>query len=155
MFVVQAETEIDAPAAVVWAVITDMGAYKDWSTMLHYRGGALAEGGTVQLRLALPNGPSYNFAPRVIALEPERRFTWRAISGLQGIFDGEHSFELTPLAGGRTLLRNHERYSGLLAPLFQRLPMMRDAPAGFVAMNEEIRARAEAVRAAQAAGPHP
>lgn len=149
MFVVQAETEIHAPAAVVWAVLTDMEAYDAWNTMLHYRGGALAEGGTIQLRLSLPNGPSYNFAPRVIALEPERRFTWRATTGLRGIFDGEHSFELSPLASGRTSLRNRERYSGLLAPLFQRLPMMRDAPAGFVAMNEEIRARAEALSNAQ------
>lgn len=149
MFVVQAETEIDAPAAVVWAVLTDMEAYDAWSTMLHYRGGALAEGGTIQLRLNLPNGPSYTFAPRVIALEPERRFAWRATTGLRGIFDGEHSFELSPLASGRTFLRNREQYSGLLAPLFQRLPMMRDAPAGFVAMNEEIRARAEALSSAQ------
>jgi hypothetical protein len=136
MFEVRAETEVDAPAAVVWAVLTDLGAYSAWSTMLHYRGGALAEGGAVQLRLALPNGPSYNFAPRVIALEPERRFTWRATTGVRGIFDGEHSFELAPLAGGRTRLCNREVYSGLLAPLFQRLPMMRDAPAGFQAMNQ-------------------
>lgn len=149
MFVVQAETEIDAPAPVVWAVLTDMEAYKAWSTMLHYRGGELVEDGTLQLRLTLPNGPSYNFAPRVIALEPERRFTWRATTGLRGIFDGEHSFELTPLGGGRTLLHNREQYSGLLAPLFQRLPMMRDAPAGFGAMNEEIRARAEVLSAAR------
>lgn len=154
MFVVQAETEINAPAAVVWAVLTDMEAYDAWSTMLHYRGGALTEGGTVQLRLALPDGPSYSFAPRVIVLEPERRFSWRATTGLRGIFDGEHSFELTPLAGGRTLMRNRERYSGLLAPLFQRLPMMRDAPAGFVAMNKEIRARAEALSAAQLVASH-
>ncbi len=154
MFVVQAETEIDAPAAVVWAVLTDMEAYDAWSTMLHYRGGALAEGGTIQLRLSLPNGPSYNFAPRVIALEPERRFTWRATTGVRGIFDGEHSFELAPLAGGRTFLLNREQYSGLLAPLLQRLPMMRDAPAGFVAMNEEIRARAEALSAGRLVGSH-
>ncbi|GAB4426151.1 MAG: hypothetical protein OHK0015_06750 [Chloroflexi bacterium OHK40] len=148
MFEVQAETEVDAPVAVVWAVLTDLSAYRAWSTMLHYRGGILAEGGTVQLRLTLPNGPSYNFAPQVIALEPERRFTWRAISGVRGVFDGEHSFELAPLAGGRTRLRNRELYRGLLAPLFQRLPMMRDAPAGFRAMNEEIRARAEALSGA-------
>jgi hypothetical protein len=149
MFVVQAEIEIDAPAPVVWAVLTHMEAYGAWSSMLHYRGGALAEGSTIQLRLSLPNGPSYSFAPRVIALEPERRFAWRATTGLRGIFDGEHSFELTPLASGRSFLRNREQYSGLLAPLFQRLPMMRDASAGFVAMNEEIRARAEALSKAQ------
>ena len=154
MFVVQAETEIAAPTAVVWAVLTDLEAYDAWSTMLHYRGGALAEGGTIQLRLSLPNGPSYTFAPRVIALEPERCFAWRATTGLRGIFDGEHSFELNSLAKGKTLLRNRERYSGLLAPLFQRLPMMRDAPAGFAAMNEQIRARAEALSKAQVMASH-
>lgn len=149
MFEIQAETEIDAPTAVVWAVLTDLSAYRVWSTMLHYRGGTLSDGGTVQLRLELPNGLSYDFAPQVIALQPERRFAWRAITGVRGIFDGEHSFELAPLAGGRTQLFNREVYSGLLSPLFQRLPMMRDAPAGFMAMNQEIRARAEALRGAE------
>jgi hypothetical protein len=71
----------------------------------------------MQPRLALSNGPSYNFAPRVSVLQPERRFTWRAITGVRGIFDGEHSFELASLAGGRTRLPNREIYSGLLAPL--------------------------------------
>ncbi len=119
MFEIQAETEVDAPTSVVWAVLTGLSA-----------------------------GPRYNFAPRVIVLQPEQRFTWRAITGVRGIFDGEHSFELAPLAGGRTRLRNREVYSGLLAPLLQRLPMMRDAPAGFLAMNQEIRARAEALSGA-------
>jgi hypothetical protein len=145
MFEVQAETAIAAPVVLVWQVLTDVSRYQEWSTMLHYRGGALAEGAPVQLRLALPDGPSYNFAPQVIALEPERRFVWRATTGLRGIFDGEHHFELRSLDAGQTHLRNREIYSGLLAPIFQRLPMMRDAPAGFAAMNSEIKARAEAL----------
>jgi hypothetical protein len=144
MFEVQAVTEIEAPAAVVWDVLTKVTQYRAWSTMLHYRGGTLQVGATVQLRLELPGGTGYDFAPQVIALDPERRFAWRAITITRGVFDGEHSFELLPLTETRTRLRNHERYSGLLAPIFKRLPMMRDASAGFEAMNREIQVRAEA-----------
>jgi len=111
--------------------------------MLHYRGGKLELGTRLALRLSLPNGPSYDFSPEVVVLEEERHFAWLGVTGFKGIFDGEHHFELNRLTQEKTRLVNYERYSGLLSPIFKRLPMMRDAPEGFKAMNEEIRRRSE------------
>jgi hypothetical protein len=145
MFEVQAETDIAAPAAIVWDVLTKVAEYRTWSTMLNYHGGELRVGATIQLGLTPPNATGYNFAPQVITLEHERHFAWRAITLVRGVFDGEHHFEILPLDAAQSRLRNYERYSGLLSPIFQRLPMMRDASAGFEAMNQEIRARAEAL----------
>jgi len=62
------------------------------------------------------------------------------------VFDGEHHFMLTELENGETLLYNYEHYSGSLSPIFKRLPMMKDAPEGFVAMNDEIKRRAESLK---------
>lgn len=70
-------------------------------------------------------------------------FTWRAITLLRGVFDGEHSFVLEPLPNDQTQLINREVYSGLLAPIFKRLPMMQGAEEGFIAMNHEIKAHSE------------
>jgi hypothetical protein len=143
-FEVRAETTINTPAEIVWQTLTDVDNYHVWSSMLHYQRGKVALGETLNLRLSLPE-TDYSFAPEVVALEPERVFAWRATTGFRGVFDGEHSFVLEPLANQQTRLINREIYSGLLAPIFKRLPMMQGAQAGFVAMNEEIKRHSERV----------
>ena len=76
----------------------------------------------------------------------DARFAWIGRTGIPGVFDGEHHFVLRRRGAG-TLLVHYERYSGLLSPLMARLPAMRAAPIGFEAMNAEVKARAEALRA--------
>lgn len=148
-FEVRAEIAIDAPIAIVWDVITDVVRWSEWSTWLRYEGGAVALGSKLELRLTPPNGGGYAFSPEVIALDPpsdasEARFGWIGRTGVRGVFDGEHHFVLRA-EGESTRLLHYERYSGLLSPLMAKLPAMRDAPAGFEAMNAEVKARAEAL----------
>jgi hypothetical protein len=139
--VVEHTTHIDAPPARVFEVLTRTGDWPEWSTMLQFRGGVLAVGEPVQLGLRTEHA-SYDFTARVTALEPDRTFEWLARTGVPGLFDGRHRFEL---AADRTgcRLRNVEYYTGLLVPIVARTAMMRAAPQGFAAMNEEIRRRAE------------
>lgn len=140
--VVEHSVDIDAPPARVYDVLTRTGDWPEWSTMLQFRGGTLALGEAVQLGLRTTTA-SYDFTARVTALEPGRAFEWLARTGLPGLFDGRHRFELAPLGAGGCRLRNVEWYTGLLVPIVGRTAMMRAAPAGFAAMNEEIRRRAE------------
>lgn len=139
MLTIEATTTIDAAPEQVWAVLTDADGYADWSSMLHVVDGTFGPDARPTLRLELPDGPSYEFRPTIIAFEPPRRLTWRAVTGVRGLFDGTHTFELTSLGAGRTRLVNREKYSGLLTPIMRWLPMMRDAQPGFAAMNAEIR----------------
>ncbi|MBW4438859.1 MAG: SRPBCC domain-containing protein [Pleurocapsa minor GSE-CHR-MK-17-07R] len=144
MFLVEARTQISAPPAVVWGVLMDMGRYKEWSTLLHAEQTTPPQPGqTIRLRLSMPNGPTYSFQPLVITLERDRHFAWSQQTGMKGIFDGEHHFVLSPVDSNGTLLHNYERYSGLLSPIIQRLPMMRSAASGFSTMNDEIKRRSE------------
>jgi hypothetical protein len=145
-FEVLATTDINAPPPVVWRVLTDVHSWAAWSTWLVWEGGAMKKGERVQLRLTPPDGGGYAFSPEVLILEEDRHLAWVGRTGLPGVFDGEHHFVLTPTATG-TRLENRERYSGLLSPLMQRLPMMKGAEAGFAALNDEIRRRAEALAA--------
>jgi hypothetical protein len=146
MFMISARTVIHTPADVVWQVLMDFSAYKQWSTMLMPEQDTPPQlGTTIKLRLALSDGPAYSFEPMVIALDENRHFAWRQKTGIRGVFDGEHHFELKPFENGQTDLHNYEHYSGLLSPLFKRLPMMQGALAGFEAMNAEIKMRAEAI----------
>lgn len=122
-------------------------AYTEWSTMLlPQQENPPQLGDFITLRVKLPGGLDYTFSPVVITLENENHFAWWQKTGFKGVFDGEHHFMLTELENGETLLYNYEHYSGSLSPIFKRLPMMKDAPEGFVAMNDEIKRRAESLK---------
>jgi hypothetical protein len=55
---------------------------------------------------------------------------------LPGIFDGRHSFTLTRLTGGRTLIQQSETFTGVLIPFTGS--MLARTRAGFVAMKEAL-----------------
>jgi hypothetical protein len=144
VFTIEARTQIAATPSVVWGVLMDMESYSKWSTLLQTEQTTHPQlGQTLRLRLSMPDGPTYSFAPKVITLEINQHFAWRQKTGLTGVFDGEHHFVLTPIGSNGTLLHNYEHYSGLLSPIMQRLPMMKGATTGFEAMNNEIKQRSE------------
>jgi hypothetical protein len=142
-FEVRQDVVIDAPPERVWAVIVDMPAYAQWNSQLAWLGGVPGPDAQLELRLSAAGNDPYEFKPRVSAWEPNVRFAWLARTGLPRVFDGEHFFELERLEGNKTRLVNRERYSGVLSLVMERQPMMRGAPAGFVKMNDELKARAE------------
>jgi hypothetical protein len=134
--------DVAAPPARVYDVITQTADWPEWSTMLQFRGGTLALGASVQLGLRTEQA-SYDFTAQVTALDPGRAFEWLARTGLPGLFDGRHRFELSPLGDQGCRLRNVEWYTGLFVPIVSRTAMMRAAPTGIAAMNAEICRRAE------------
>lgn len=147
-FEVVAEVVIQAPPRAVWRALAEVERWAEWCTWLRWEGGAMVVGERLSLRLTPPDGEGYTFQPEVLLAEPDRHLAWVGRTFTAGVFDGEHHFVLEDLGDGRTRLVNRERYSGLLSPIMRRIPAMQGAEAGFVAMNEEIRARAEALAAA-------
>jgi hypothetical protein len=142
---IEHQIDIAASPERVYDVLTRTTEWPEWSTMLQFRGGVLALGESVRLGLRTETA-SYDFTARITALEPGRAFEWLARTGLPGLFDGRHRFELSPLGTTGCRLRNVEWYTGLLVPVVSRTATMRAAPAGFASMNEQIRRRAEDVR---------
>ena len=74
--------------------------------------------------------------PWVTAVEQYRYIEWLGRLGLPGIFDGRHSFALTPMAGSRTLIQQSETFTGAMVPFTGSL--LTRTRAGFVAMNEAL-----------------
>jgi uncharacterized protein YndB with AHSA1/START domain len=72
----QTSVEIDAPPARVWAVLSDVERWPDWTASMTRveltDGGALARGSTV--RIKQPRFPAMTW--RVTSLEPNEGFTW-------------------------------------------------------------------------------
>jgi hypothetical protein len=134
-------TTIDAPTAVVWEVLTDTAAYGAWNPFIPEMTGELAPGRRLQVRIAPPGGRAMTFRPVVTAVEAERRLGWLGRAGLPGLFDGAHLFTLTPRLDGGTDLTQSEVFRGLLVPMMGAT--LRRTGAGFTAMNQALRDRAE------------
>ncbi|WP_276259425.1 SRPBCC domain-containing protein [Haloglomus litoreum] len=160
--------DIEAPAATVWAALTDFGAYPEWNPRSRITG--VAAPGE---RLVVAPGPEAEgmptFRPRVLAAGPVTddpdsevadsdldaadpdsdayELRWLGHLWVRGLFDGEHSFRVEAIDEHRSRLTQSESFSGVLAGLVLRR-YGADTEAGFHAVNEALKARAEGLAAA-------
>jgi hypothetical protein len=148
---IHAEIAVDAPPEHVWNVLTDFERYARWNPFMREASGRLHPGETLRVRIDLPGQLDRVFTPRVVTVTPRRELTWMGRLALPRLFDGEHSFFVEPLdEGRRTLVIQHENFSGLLLPLFTT-EMEAATRRGFQAMNAALGREAE--RPAHAAHP--
>lgn len=149
------ETQIDLPAApsVVWQHLVDTASMGSWNPFILYMSGVLEVGARLQVRIALVGGRPMTFKPRVTVLEPGQRLEWLGTVGIPGLFDGRHSFTLTPVGEGRTRLVQAEEFSGALVPFTGKV--LRRTEAGFHAMNAALLIRLDKASVADAPGTEP
>lgn len=120
--VVQRSIDIDAPAATVWVVMSDVERWPEWnasvSSVRRSRTGPLVVG--EQVVVAQPRLPTLTYT--ITALDDGRSFTWQAGNAVsRGV--GEHV--LTPrVAGGCTAtlrLTQHGPAARLVGLLLDRI----------------------------------
>ena len=93
-FEIRHEIEIRASVPQVWQAIIDFENYKRWNTQLEYLGGEVRPGGQLRLKLSAEGASSYEFESTISRWQENEKFAWLARTGISGIFDGEHFFEL-------------------------------------------------------------
>jgi hypothetical protein len=131
---------VNAPADHVWATLTDLGGYRTWNPFITAAAGTFSVGERLDLTIQPPGARAMRFKPWVTAVEQHHYIEWLGHLALPGIFDGRHSFTLTPMAGNRTLLQQSETFTGVLIPFSGS--MLTRTRAGFTAMNEALAQRA-------------
>jgi hypothetical protein len=136
---------IDAPVASVWAILMDQEAYPQWNPFIQQLQGDLTLGNTIKATIQPPGQKAMTFTPVVKVNQAERELRWLGHLFFPGIFDGEHYFLLEDLGGGQTKFIHGEQFSGLLSGIILRM-IGENTKAGFVAMNEALKARAEAMK---------
>ena len=142
---IQHQIEIDAPPATVWEQLADTAAYGDWNPFVRRLSGELSAGASLTVELAPAGSRAMRFKPTVLAAEAGRELRWLGHFLVPGLLDGEHSFRLEELPGGRTRLIQAERFRGLLVrPAGATLEKTR---LGFEQMNRALKLRAEAAAA--------
>ncbi|HII99657.1 MAG TPA: SRPBCC domain-containing protein [Methanoregula sp.] len=134
--------EISATPERVWEILTAFAAYPDWNPFIRNIRGDLVEGGQITADLRPTGSAGMTIRPFLLIVNPPHELRWRGHLLFQGLFDGEHVFEIRPLEERRSLFIQHEYFSGLLLPLL--VPMLkRDTARGFFKMNEALKIRAE------------
>ncbi len=92
--------EINASADTVWAILTDLSQFAAWNPFMAEAEGEIREGARLKVRIAPPGGKAMTFKPTVTRVEPGRAFRWLGHLLFPGLFDGEHNYEIAPLAEG-------------------------------------------------------
>jgi hypothetical protein len=136
------EITIDAPASVVWDVLADTDRYPRWNPFIPQLTGELRVGSRIRVTLSRPDRRPVTMRPRLLVVEPERELRWLGRIVVPGLFDGEHRFQLEPLADDRTRFVQSEHFTGALLPVLRRA--LGTTQAGFALMNEALKAQAEA-----------
>jgi len=135
------EIGIAAPPQRVWEILMDFPAYADWNPFVTSIGGAPQVGERLEVSLTLPGGKVMGFRPTATVLDSERCFQWLGKIGIKGVFDGRHSFRLSASENG-THFEHSEQFTGVLQWMMSG-KMRRRTEAGFRAMNDALKHRAE------------
>jgi hypothetical protein len=143
MYELNTEIEIQATPERVWSILIDFPAYPQWNPFVRHIRGVPAAGTSLEVNIQPSDSKGMTFRPTVLVAEPPRELRWRGRLLLPGIFDGEHRFAITPLAGKRVRFEQSEQFRGVLVPML-RASLERDTKRGFAEMNQALKLRAEA-----------
>lgn len=127
---------VNASPEDVWATLTDLASYNTWNPFITDAAGTIAVGQRLDLAIHPRGGRAMAFRPWVTAVEEHHYLEWLGRMAMPGIFDGRHSFTLTPMGVSRTLVQQSETFTGALVPFTGHL--LARTQAGFVAMNEAL-----------------
>jgi hypothetical protein len=141
MTAIETTIDIAAPPERVWDILMDFAAWPAWNPFIVEMAGDAVIGGRLTAHIVPPGQRGMVIRPRVVALEPGRHFAWQGHFLVPGLFDGRHAFRLEPIVNG-TRFHHGESFGGLLLPFLKGT--LAAAETGFRAMNEALKARAEA-----------
>lgn len=142
---------VQAPAAVIWGIVSDIEGWRDWNPLYTDAKGQLRFEETLTLTLALPGREPQVIRPTIAEWTPNELIHWR-LKMLGGLVRTIRYIEIDTLSETGCIFSNGELFDGMLGPTIARR-MERPIRAGFAAMGEAVKARAEAAWRAQADAP--
>ena len=96
--------DIDATPVEIWDVLIDFPAHEKWNPFFARIVGEATVGTTIKITARKDaGGDGMSFSPTVLEADPGRMLRWKGKFLVNGLFDGEHSFELTDLGDGRAV----------------------------------------------------
>jgi hypothetical protein len=133
---------IKAPAEIVWQILADLPAWKDWNPLYPEARGVVGFGELLTLTLALPEQAPRLIRPRILDWAPNEAIHWK-LSMMGGLVETTRYLEIEKMSDTGCIFSNGEIFDGLMGPSVAKR-MKRPIRAGFAAMGEALRDRAEA-----------
>ena len=133
---------IQAPAEVIWGLIYDLKSWEVWNPIYTKAAGDIHIGSTLEMTLELPGQQPQQIKPVVLEWVPNEQLHWR-LSFLGGLVKTTRYIEIEQLAEESCIVANGEFFAGLMGPSVVRR-VGGSVRRGFIAMNEALKARAEA-----------
>lgn len=134
---------IQAPQELIWEVVYDLAKWSEWNPTYPRAEGEIRIGNILSLDLLLPGQSTQPLSARVIDWVPNEQLHWE-LKLMGGLIRTLRYIEISPLAETGCVVDNGEIFGGLMgSSLGKRMrgPVRR----GFLAMNEALKARAEAL----------
>ncbi len=132
---------VAAPAERIWAVLSDLPAWRDWNPVHPEVNGRLAIGATLEVVEQLPDAPPRRLAMTVEDWVPNGQILWRGSRG--PLARSIRYLEIETLSDTGCIFANGELYEGVLGTLAAKR-RRRALKRAFAAMGEALKARVEA-----------
>lgn len=143
------ELTINAPAGIVWEVISDAARYAEWNPFVLECETKLQPGSPINMKVKLGNG--IQKANEIIdEVHEGRGFSYRMKPPPLGALCSYRTHDIEPQSDNISVYRSHFELDGWLSPLVSML-MRSKLQAGFDGMSHAIKARAESLAQARQA----
>lgn len=140
-FVIDRMVEINAPAELVWEVLTDLPRYGEWNPFVLECQSSLKPGEPINMKVRL--GTRLQKADEVMKeFVAGRRFAYNMKPVPPGALSSFRSHDLESLGDARSRYHSHFELHGWMMPLVRAL-MGRHLDNGFTGMTEGVKQRAE------------
>ena len=150
-FKVEHRLGVKAPAHVLWAILSDLPAWSAWNPLYPEARGVIGFGELLTLTVAYPGRAPKPLKVRVLDWAPDEAIHWKQ-GALMGLVDSIRYLEIEAMSETGCIFSNGQIFDG---PLGRRYGQWnrRALKAGFAALGEALRDRAEARWTASAAVP--
>jgi hypothetical protein len=142
---IKTEIEISAPVAEVWAILTNIDDWENWSPIINEASGDASLGSTLSITMMSDeegeDGPQYS--PVITILDEPKLFRWRATMMAGFVMTNDKVFDLEETDTGTHLIHK-ELFSGMFVPLFWS-SVEKNVPSMLDSMNEALKANAELI----------
>lgn len=139
--IIDQTVEIQAPPELVWQVLTDLPRYGEWNPFCLVCESTLQPGDPIRMQVNLTGKPQAVEEVMAVFI-PGRRFAYRMKPMPAGALSSLRSHDLEPSGPAQTRYHSHFELRGWLRPLVLAL-YGRTLEAGFAAMTDAVRTRAE------------
>ena len=141
--VIEHRLAIEAPAAKVWRVITDLDRYPEWNPFVVECASGLAVGDPIRMKVRVLPGLAQPQTEEILEHEPGRRLCYGILGSALGALASRRCHRVSETSPDRSDYHSLFELRGWLAPVVSLL-LGRRLAAGFDSMSRALKARAEA-----------